>query len=52
MFGGLGRYVVDRLYTRDAVGNATSTTSNSMLPRSGTQTTCCSYDRLRQLTRS
>ena len=52
MFGGLGHYVADRSYTRDAVGNVTSATIRSMLPTDGTQKTCYSYDGLRQLTRA
>lgn len=52
VFGGLGHYVADRTYTRDGVGNVTSATLNSVLPTSGTQKTCYTYDSLRQLTRA
>lgn len=49
VFGGLGHYVADRTYTRDGVGNVTSATLNSVLPTSGMQKTCYTYDSLRQL---
>ena len=52
VFGGLGHYVADRTYTRDAVGNVTSATMESVLPTAGTQKACYSYDSLRQLTRA
>lgn len=52
VFGGLGHYVADRRFTRDGVGNVTSSTVDSVLPTPGTQTTCYSYDGLRQLTRA
>lgn len=52
VFGGLGHYVADRQYTRDAVGNVTSATLNSVLPTEGTQKSCYTYDALRQLTRA
>ncbi|KJL30411.1 RHS repeat protein [Microbacterium oxydans] len=52
VFGGVGHYVADRIFTRDAVGNVTSATMNSVLPTNGTQKTCYAYDGLRQLTRA
>ncbi|MDQ4213726.1 RHS repeat-associated core domain-containing protein [Microbacterium capsulatum] len=52
VFGGSGHYVADRAYTRDKVGNVTSSTVNSVLPTVGTQTTCYNYDGLRELTRA
>ncbi len=52
VFGGLGHYVADRSYTRDGVGNVTSSTMFSLLPTEGTQKTCYAYDGLRQLTRA
>ncbi|MGO4679393.1 RHS repeat domain-containing protein [Microbacterium sp. 2MCAF23] len=52
VFGGAGHYVADRSFTRDKVGNVTSSTVNSVLPTTGTQTTCYTYDGLRELTRA
>ncbi|WP_157550001.1 RHS repeat domain-containing protein [Microbacterium sp. Leaf161] len=52
VFGGTGHSVASRAYTRDAVGNVTSATMNSVLPTNGTQKTCYTYDGLRQLTRA
>ncbi|WP_223585710.1 RHS repeat domain-containing protein [Microbacterium sp. OVT16B] len=52
VFGGVGHSVADRFYTRDAVGNVTSVTANSVLPTAGTQKVCYTYDGLRQLTRA
>ena len=52
VFGGAGHYVADRSFTRDQIGNVTSSTVNSVLPTSGTQTTCYTYDGLRELTRA
>lgn len=52
VFGGAGHYVADRSYTRDGIGNVTSSTVSSVLPTTGTQTTCYTYDGLRELTRA
>ncbi|WP_404474186.1 RHS repeat-associated core domain-containing protein [Microbacterium aerolatum] len=52
VFGGVGHYVADRVYTRDASGNLTSSTINSVLPTAAMQKTCYTYDGLRQLTRA
>nr|WP_314844420.1 RHS repeat-associated core domain-containing protein [uncultured Microbacterium sp.] len=52
VFGGEGHYVADRTYTRDSVGNVTSSTMNSTLPTAGTQKVCYTYDGLRELTRA
>ncbi len=52
VFGGTGHYVADRSYTRDGIGNVTSSTVNSVLPTAGTQKTCYTYDGLRELTRA
>lgn len=52
VFDGAGHWVADRAYTRDAAGNVTSQTLDSVLPTAGRQRTCYSYDGLRQLTRA
>lgn len=52
MFGGAGHYVADRSFTRDAVGNVTSSTVSATHPQTQTQKTCYTYDGLRQLTRA
>ncbi|MDF2561424.1 MAG: hypothetical protein K0R99_2870 [Microbacterium sp.] len=52
VYGDQGHYVADRTYTRDAVGNVTSSTVAATHPQAQTQKTCYSYDGLRQLTRA
>ena len=52
VFGGAGHYVADRSFTRDAVGNVTSSTVSATHPQTQTQKTCYTYDGLRQLTRA
>ncbi|WEK61897.1 MAG: hypothetical protein P0Y60_03840 [Candidatus Microbacterium colombiense] len=52
VFGGLGHYVADRSFTRDAAGNVTSSTASATHPQTQTQKTCYSYDGLRQLTQA
>lgn len=52
VYGNQGHYVADRTFTRDAVGNVTSSTVAATHPQAQTQKTCYSYDGLRQLTRA
>lgn len=52
VFGGAGHYVADRTYTRDDVGNLTSSTTVATHPAAQTQKVCYTYDGLRQFGRA